>query len=147
MGIRKFVCRQVGWMMGGMMSMARGMMPGAPAGDTGMPAVGGGIRVDVSEDLDEVVVVADLPGVEQENIAVRLLSPTELRISGVRCSETTETAGGGQVMRRERVCGRTSRVVMLPGDATAVGARASFANGVLTVRLGKAGRGEWIPIE
>jgi len=150
MGIRKFVCRQVNWVMGGMMSMARNMMPSALAGgmgDMGMPAMSGGIPVDVSEDLDDVLVVADLPGIEQENIAVRLLKPTELKISGVRCSETVETAEGGQVMRMERACGRMDRVVMLPNDATAEGSTASFENGVLRVRLRKAERGQRIPVE
>jgi HSP20 family protein len=150
MGIRKFVWRQVGSVMGGMMSMARGMMPSALAGgmgDMGMPAMSGGVRVDVSEDLDDVFVVADLPGVEQENIAVWLLSPTELEISGVRCFETVETAEGGQFVRRERTCGRMDRMVMLPSDATAEGAKASLENGVLRVRLRKAERGERIPIE
>lgn len=149
MGIRKFVCRQVHWMMGGMMSMARGMMPGALAGgmdDMDVPG-GGGPLVDVCEDLDDVFVVADLPGVEQENIAVWLLKPTELRVSGVRCSERAETAEGGKVMRRERTCGLMNRVVMLPSAATAEGSMASFENGVLKVRLRKAERGERIPIE
>lgn len=150
MGIRKFVCRQVGSVMDGMMSMARGMMPGALAGgmgDMGMPAMSGGVRVDVCENMDDVFVVADLPGVEQENIAVWLLSPTELRISGARCSETVETAEGGQFVRRERTCGRMDRVVSFPSDATAEGSTASFENGVLKVRLRKAERGERIPIE
>jgi HSP20 family protein len=150
MGIRKFVCRQARGVIGGMMSMARGMMPGALAagmGDTGLPAMSGGVRVDVREDMDDVVVVADLPGVERENIAVRLLAPTELRITGVRCSETTETAGGGQVRHRERTCGRMDRVVSFPNDATADCAKASLENGVLRVRLRKAERGERIPIE
>lgn len=129
------------------MSMARGMMPAALVGDMGMPAMSGGVRVDVCEDLDNVVVVADLPGVEQENIAVRLFRPTELRISGVRCSETAETGEGGQVMRLERICGRMDRTVMLPSDATAAGAKASFENGVLRVRLRKAERVERILIE
>jgi HSP20 family protein len=146
MGIRKFVCRQAHWMMG----MARGMVPDALAGGMsgmGMPAMGSGLRVDVSEDLDQVVVVADLPGVEKENLAVRLLSPTELGIWGVRCSETAERAGDGEFMRRERTCGRVDRVVALPGWTTAEGSSASLENGVLTVRLGKAECGERIPIE
>jgi HSP20 family protein len=135
--------------MGGMMGMARGMMPGALAGgmdDMGTPA-GGGIRVDVSEDMDDVFVAADLPGVEKENIAVRLLTPTELEIASARCSETTEAAEGGQFMRRERTCGLADRVVQLPSAATADGSRAALENGVLRVRLMKTERGERIPIE
>lgn len=146
MGIRKFVCRQAH----GMISMARGMLPGDLAGGMagrGMPEMGSGLRVDVCEDGDGVFVVADLPGVEKENVAVRLLSPTELGISGVRCSEATETAGGGQFMRRERTCGRVDRVVALPSDMAAAGSAASIENGVLTVRLRRAERGERIPIE
>lgn len=150
MGIGRFVGRQVDSVMEEMVSMARRMTPGALAGgrsDRAMPAVGGGIRVDVCEDMDGVVVVADLPGVEKENIVVRLLSPTELGISGARCSETAETAKGGQVMRRERTCGRMDRVVLIPGDATAECATASFENGVLRICLRKSERGERIPIE
>jgi HSP20 family protein len=149
MEISKFVCRQVHGLVDGMMDMARGMMPSALAGgmgDMGMPAVGG-VRVDVCEAMDDVFIVADLPGVEKETISVRLLSPTELGISGARCSETVETAEGGQVMRRERICGRMDRVVSFPSDTTVEGARASFENGVLKVRLRKAERGERIPIE
>ena len=146
MGIRKMVCRQARCMMG----MARGMLPGALAGGVGgmvMPGTGGGPRVDVSEGLDGVCVVADLPGVEKENVAVRLLSPTELEITGVRCSETAETAEGGQFMRRERTCGRMDRVISFPSEVTAECAHASFENGVLSVRLRKAERGERIPVE
>ena len=146
MGIRKFVCRQARWMMG----MAQGMVPDALAGSMagmGMPAMECGLRVDVCEDLDEVVVVADLPGVEKEHLAVRLLSPTELAIAGVRCEESAESAGGGQFQRRERACGRVERVVALPGGTSADGSSASLANGVLTVRLRRAECGERIPIE
>ena len=130
-----------------MMSMTRGMMPGALVGGMGMPTASGGVRVDVCEGMDDVVVVADLPGVERENLAVRLLSPTELGISGARCSETAETVGAGRVRRLERTCGRMDRVVSFPSDATAECAKASLENGVLTVRLRKAERGERIPIE
>lgn len=151
MGIRKCVCRTVGRMMNEVTSMARELMPRAivvGAGSMLMPAVGG-LRVDLREERDDVVVVADLPGVERENIAVRLLSPTELELTGARCSERAETAEGGEFVYRERTCDRMDRVVSLPSDATAEGATASYENGVLTVRLRKAEvcRGERIPIE
>ena len=112
-----------------------------------MPAMSGGVRVDVREDLDDVVVVADLPGVERENIAIRLLSPTRLRISGARCSETVDAVEGGQVMRRERTCGRMDRVVPLPSNVTAECAATSFENGVLRICLRKSELGVRIPVE
>ena len=142
MGIRTCICRTARGVLNGMMSMARGVMPGALASD-----MGGDLRVDVREDADDVVVVADIPGVGPGSVAVRLLSPTRLGISGVRCSETAESVPGGRVARREVVCGRTGRIVPLPSDATAECATASLENGVLTVRLRKAERGERIPIE
>ena len=142
MGIRKCVCRTARGVLNGMMSMARGVVPGVLAG-----SAGGDLRVDVSEGADDVVVVADLPGVGPENVAVRLLSPTELGISGVRCTETAESVPGGRAVRRELACGRTGRIVSLPADATAGCATASLENGVLTVRLRKAERGERIPVE
>lgn len=144
--------RQVGQVMGGVESMVRGTMPGLGAGGAGdrlLPAVRGEFRVDVCEDEDEVRVVADLPGVEKANITVRLLSPTELEISGERRSERTETGEGGQVLRRERVSGYMARVIPLPHGVTTEGAMTSFMNGVLDLRLRKSvpERGERIPIE
>lgn len=149
---RMCVCRTVGRMMNEAMSMARGLMPHAVVGNLGsllVPATGGGLRVDVREGMDDIVVDADLPGIEKENIAVRLISPTELEITGVRCAERAEGAGDGEFVRRERACDRLDRVVPLPGEATAEGATASYDNGVLTVCLRKAEieRGERIPIE
>jgi HSP20 family protein len=133
--------------MGTLESMV-GMMPWMGAGDVGemlMPSV----RVDVCEDYDGVFVVADLPGVEKENITACLLSPTELGIWSERRPEMPETGGERQVMRRERSSGELKRKVMLPSEVTAEGATASFMNGVLRVRLRKcaAERGERIPIE
>jgi HSP20 family protein len=153
MGIMKYACQQANWMMQGMMDTARGMMPGAlmdSMGDMVMPSMGCcGVRADVCEGMDAVFVVADLPGVEKENIAVRLLKPTVLEISGMRSSEMPETTEGGEVVRRERASGRMDRTVMLPSATTADGSTASFTNGVLKVRLRKAETecGERIPIE
>ena len=146
MGIRKCVCRQVHGLMNGAMSMARGCMPAALAGGRCMPAMGDEVNVDICEGMDDIVVVADLPGTEKENIVVRLCSPTELWISGARCSQMVDIAGGGEVVHRELTCGRMHRRVSFPSDATAGGATASYENGVLTVRLAKVERGERIPI-
>lgn len=125
-----------------------GLGPGG-LGDRMLPAVRGEFRVDVREDADEVLVVADLPGVDRENITARLLSPTELEISSERRSERSEAGEQGQFVRQERTYGYMTRVVPLPHEVTAENARASFTNGVLELRLTKTTveRGERIPIE
>lgn len=161
MAYRDSLWRQFDDMMAEMEGRFRGMMQGSgsylPAGGLGpggigdrlMPAVRGEFRVDVREDEDEVLVAADLPGVERENITARLLSPIELEISSERRFERQEGGEEGQVVRQERAYGYMTRVVPLPHEVTAEGSHASFTNGVLELRLKKTTveRGERIPIE
>jgi len=101
----------------------------------GSPLGGAGAMVDVREDETEVMVVADLPGVEREKIAVRLLDPRTLRITARR-EEAAETEQAGYFVRERRV-GTISRTATLPVDVEGEGARATFKNGVLEVRLKK----------
>jgi HSP20 family protein len=149
---RDIMCRQLGEMMEGVESMVRGTVPGFGAGGVGdrlMPAVRGEIRVDICEDDYEVRVVADLPGVERESITACLVSPTRLEISSERRPERVETGVDAQTVRRERTSGYMKRMVTLPHEVTSEGAKASFTNGVLEIRLDKCEvqRGERIPIE
>ena len=104
-------------------------------------------RVDVRDHEDEVIIVADLPGVEKENVAVRLTDPRHLEIASTRASETEEE--GRDFFMRERIYGQMSRMVLLPAEVTEENAAASFKNGVLEVRLKKAPTelGTTIPIE
>jgi HSP20 family protein len=155
------IWRQFDDMMAEMENRFRGMMQGSgnylPAGGFGpggigdrlMPAVRGEFRLDVREEGDDVLVVADLPGVEKENISVRLLSPTELEISSERRDERSETGESGLFVRQERSFGYMTRVVPLPHEVTAEGATSSFTNGVLELRLKKTTieRGTRIPIQ
>jgi len=96
---------------------------------------------------DKVIVVADLPGVEKENVTVRLIDPRRLEIRSRRAGESTEEAA--DFFMRERVYGEMSRTVMLPAEVTEEGATASFKNGVLEVQLKKVPveAGTTIPIE
>lgn len=112
-----------------------------------IPALRGDFRVDVREHEDEVMVVADMPGVERDNISIRLIEPGMLEISSERTGSTEEEAEG--YFMRERMYGTLSRTVALPADVTEENASASFKNGVLEVRLKKvpAERGKDIPIQ
>ena len=104
-------------------------------------------RVDVRDHEDEVIVVADLPGVEKENVSVRLIDPQHMEFVSVRRGETEEEER--DFFMRERVYGQMSRRVMLPAEVIEEGAAASFKNGVLEVRLKKAPveTGTTIPID
>jgi HSP20 family protein len=112
-----------------------------------MPAIRGDFRVDVRDHMDEVIVVADLPGVEKEHVGVRLLDPQRLEIASIRTGEVAEETEGYYV--RERRYGTMNRIVALPVEVTDMDSTASFKNGVLEVRLKKAPIevGTTIPIE
>ncbi|NMA10351.1 MAG: Hsp20/alpha crystallin family protein [Methanomicrobiales archaeon] len=101
-----------------------------------VPMLGGtGAVVDVVEHEDDVVVVADLPGVDREGISVRLLDPRTLRVAARREEAKEEREAGYHV--RERRFGAISRTVSLPTDVRDEEATATFKNGVLEVRLKK----------
>ncbi|MDE4907762.1 Hsp20/alpha crystallin family protein [Methanogenium marinum] len=100
----------------------------------------GGFQVDVTQDENEVIVAADMmPGIEKENISMELISPRALQITCERKEEREERKGeegeAGRFYLHERKYGSISRVVPLPKAVNPEGAKASFRNGVLEVRL------------
>jgi HSP20 family protein len=101
-----------------------------------LPAIRGEFRVDVREHDDEVLVVADLPGVEKEDVSLQLLNSRALEISCERKNETEEKYEG--YFMRERIYGSMRRIVAMPTDVTEDNSSATFKNGVLEVRLKKA---------
>jgi len=110
-------------------------LPGRDMRARMLPAIRGEFRVDVKEHDDEVIVAADLPGVEKEDVSLEVLDPRTLKIAFSRSAETEEKAEGYFV--RERTYGSMDRAVRLPSDVTEEGATATFKNGVLEVRLKK----------
>ncbi|MCK8519261.1 Hsp20/alpha crystallin family protein [Methanoculleus sp. 7T] len=112
-----------------------------------LPLIGGaGTMIDVREHDADVVVVADLPGVERQNVSIRLLDPRTLRISARR-EEAREAEQAGYYMRERRI-GAIARTVSLPVDVGEEGSHATFKNGVLEVRLKKTAEagGKAIPV-
>jgi HSP20 family protein len=116
-------------------SSGRFLPPGGVT-DRMLPALRGEFRVDVREHDDEVIVVADLPGVEKEHVSLQLVNPRTLEISCERKGEKEEKSEGYYV--RERTYGSMQRMVVLPTDVTEKDANASFKNGVLEVRFNKS---------
>jgi len=100
-----------------------------------VPALRGEFSVDVKEHEDEVIVIADLPGVEKGDISINLINPHTLEISTSRREERKEEKEGYYM--QERVYGAMSRTITLPSEVKEEEAKATFKNGVLELRLKK----------
>ncbi|AUX10641.1 hsp20-type chaperone [Halalkaliarchaeum desulfuricum] len=105
--------------------------------DTGLP--GRGVKVDLAEHDEELVVTADLPGYEKDDIEVTVQERT-LTIEADREEETEredEGDDGPRYHRRERSRTAVSRRIRLPVEVDRADAKARYANGVLTITLPK----------
>jgi HSP20 family protein len=92
------------------------------------------VSVDVSETDDTIVVTADLPGYEKEDIDISA-SGRELTISAQRSAADEES--GDRYIRRERTRSSVERSLTLPEEVVEEEASATYNNGVLTVTLPK----------
>lgn len=90
--------------------------------------------MDVTENENEYVLKADLPGLSEGDVNVEL-DDNVLRISGERKSEHEEKTDG--YYRVERATGRFARSLTLPEGVSADGIQANFDNGVLEVHIQK----------
>ena len=89
-------------------------------------------RIDVTQQNNELIVRADLPGLNKADVKVDVTDDTVV-IQGERHQEHHEDRGG--IYRRERSYGSFYRAVPLPDGAIADQAKATFKNGVLEVRM------------
>ncbi len=111
------------------------LLPAGGVSDRMLPAIRGEFRVDVRDHEDEVIVVADLPGINKEDVSLQLINPRALEVSCERKGEKEETSEGYYM--RERMYGSMSRIVTMPADVSEEDSKASFKNGVLEVHLKK----------
>jgi HSP20 family protein len=123
------------------------LLPAGGITDRMMPAIRGEFRVDVREHDNEVIVIADLPGIGKDEVMVSLVNPEMLEIRTERKTEKEEKEEGYYM--RERMEGSMRRIVSLPHPVSDADASASFKNGVLEIRFKKstAERGSVIKIE
>ena len=70
------------------------LLPAGGVSDRMLPAIRGEFRVDVREHDDEVIIVADLPGIEKEDVSLQLLNPRTIEISCKRTKENEEKSEG-----------------------------------------------------
>jgi len=90
--------------------------------------------VDLYEEKDEIVVKAELPGMEKDDIEVNL-SDHMLTINGEKKKE--EEVKEENYYRSERSYGSFVRTLELPKEVNTEKVKASMRNGVLEVRLPK----------
>jgi HSP20 family protein len=100
------------------------LLPPGGVTDRMLPAIRGEFRVDVREQDNEMIVVADLPGVEKIDVSLQILNPRTLEISCERKGEKEEKSEGYYV--RERVYGSMQRLVTLPADVDVKGCNSQF---------------------
>ena len=92
---------------------------------------------DVFEDKDAVKIVAELPGVQPEDVKISLENNL-LTIRGEKRQKAEET--NERVHRYERTYGSFERAFSLPTTVDPEKIAADYANGVLTVTIPKAER-------
>ncbi|MHB9057266.1 MAG: Hsp20/alpha crystallin family protein [Bacillota bacterium] len=104
--------------------------------------------VDVHETQDDVVVTAEVPGINREDIDISVSGDT-VTISGRTAAENAEEDKNHHYHRRERYWGEFTRTVQLPAGVDATKSKAVFRNGLLTVTMAKSEQSKTkkIPIE
>ena len=93
--------------------------------------------VDIFEEGNNLVVKAELPGIDKNDINVRLLD-NALIISGEKKSE--RRMGNKEFYRVERSSGTFERSITLPQGVNTEKATARFSNGILEVHIPKSGK-------
>jgi HSP20 family protein len=90
--------------------------------------------VDIKEEQNQFVLLADIPGVDPKNIDITMENGV-LTVKGERTQETKEERNGYK--RVERVHGTFYRRFSLPDSANAENISAKGENGVLTITIPK----------
>ncbi len=100
--------------------------------------------IDVMETDKEVTATAELPGLEKEDIKINL-TEDKLEISAETKHEEEKEEKG--YVYRERRAGRYYRSISLPSPVDPDGAKASYKNGVLEIKMPKTEIKKKKPVE
>src|SRR5262245_30831982 len=101
-------------------------------------------RVDVIERDDEILVRAELPGVDKKDLDVSL-TDNAVTIKATSRKESREEQG--EYYRQEISSGYLQRSVALPGGIDANACRAEFKDGLLELRIPKQQKAKRVQIE
>lgn len=92
-------------------------------------------RIDLAETKEEIIVKADLPGLEAKDLDISV-DNDQLVIKGEKRAEKEES--GKHYHWIERSCGSFYRAIRLPVEVNKEKIEATFKNGVLNIVLPKA---------
>ena len=116
--------------------LIKDMVSGATAAsDAVLKDSAGDVSVDILQNEKDVIVKADLPGMEKDKISIALESGRFLKISGSREILKGQSAPG--VVRRERFSGSFEKTVELPCEVESFGINAIYKDGVLEITIPK----------
>ncbi len=91
--------------------------------------------MDIEETKDDIIVKAEIPGMTKDDVKIQITGDM-LTISGERKRE--EESKDKTYHRIERSYGQFQRMITLPSEVQSAKAKASYENGVLTIRLPKS---------
>ena len=133
------------WMQADMMRMQAQMdhmfeaaFNGAPMMDQGI--WGNGSQVSLSEEGDNYVVKAEIPGADKGDIKVNLddrLLSLSAQVQGNRNESNGDSNGGSNGFRRETYSSSFQQAMTLPGPVDASRMKSDFKDGVLTITIPK----------
>ena len=93
-------------------------------------------RVNVEETKDELLLTAELPGMKHEDVSIELENNV-LTVSGEKAEERTEGDEERRYHLWERRYGAFQRSFTLPRTVKGEDIQATFAEGILTIRMPK----------
>jgi len=94
-------------------------------------------RIDIIDRPDEIMLRAELPGIDRKNLDVSLTENT-VTLRGTCGGESEEERG--EYFRSETWRGGFSRTVALPGEVDSAKAKAVYKDGILELRMPKLER-------
>ncbi|GAV26009.1 heat-shock protein 20 [Carboxydothermus islandicus] len=95
-------------------------------------------RVEIFEEGNDVVVRAEIPGLNAKEDLEVIVEPESLTLRGEIRNERERKQE--RFYRSERYYGKFSRTIALPAEVEPDHARASYQNGILEVRMKKSGK-------
>jgi len=93
-----------------------------------------GMPLQVKDEDNELVIRAELPGFEKEDVGVKLTADT-VEIAAHKKEERHEQSE--KIFKSERKMNAIRRAITLPGEVNSKAANVNFEKGILTIRVPK----------